>query len=88
MYHTATSGEVKDRLKGTYTYGSEMYLTGNLHHHTHAEKIQHIHKPLRVVLMPASLPGKALGPEGPRCRSRMGRQVRRWEGGGVRGRDR
>lgn len=34
--------------------------------------IQPTHKYLRAVLMPASLLGTALGPEGPHCRRRMG----------------
>lgn len=49
-----------------------MYLTGRLLHHTHRKHIQPTHKHLRAVPKPASLLGTALGPEGPRCRRRIG----------------
>lgn len=81
--------EVKDKLKGMHTYGSEMYLTGRLLYHTRRKHIQPTHKHLRAVLTPASLLGTALGPEGPRCRRRMGDGGGKCGGGGGgRGRDR
>lgn len=76
-----------DRLKGLHTYGSEMYLTGRLLYHTHRKHIQPTHKHLRAVPKPASLLGTALGPEGPRCRRRIGVGGGKGRGGG-RGRDR
>lgn len=89
MSHMDAGGEVKDRLTGMNTYGSEMYLTGRLLCHTQKTHTLPTHKHLRAVLAPASLLGTALGPEGPRRRRRMGG----WGGGecgggGGRGRDR
>lgn len=44
-----------------------MYLTGREN-----TSNPHTHKHFRAVFTPASLLGTALGPEGPRCRGRIG----------------
>ena len=50
----------------------------------HRKHIQPTHRHLRAVLMPASLLGTALGPEGPLCRRRMGGWGRRVQRRGQR----
>lgn len=61
-------GEVKDRFKRH----AHTWVRDVLDRPSPLSHIQPTHKHSRAALTPASLLGTALGPEGPRCRRRMG----------------